>query len=127
MKARKAFFEKNLTFSACLPAVGQNHRQSWGPLCQNRSHKIRELKKQNPSWQNVVTDQIKIALQCRKIRTFECDLEDINKLLQFELNLYPSDEIAWIKKIRRSLIKNIKRWRKENLLLTVTLNEGKVN
>ena len=125
MRERKLFFEKNLTFSNCIPAVGQNNRQKWGTFNEKRRKKIRQLKKANPLWHSVVTDQIKLALQCRNIRNIERDLQDINKLLEFELNLYCVEEITWIRKIRRGLLKSLQKWKKDNLLLTVTLNEGK--
>ena len=124
MQKRKLFFEKNLTFSECLPAVGQSNRVEWGTFNHRRRQKIRQLKKDNPFWQTVVTDQIRVALQCRKIRIMERDLQDIENLLQFELNRYSCDELGWIRKTRRCLLKTLKKWKKDNLLLTVILNEG---
>ena len=126
MKERKIFYEKNITFTHCIPAVGQNNRESWGEFNQNRRQKIRQLKKTNPLWHCVVTDQKKLALQCRKIRTIEQDLLDIKKLLEFELHLYSSDEIGWIRKIQRGFKKTLNKWKGENLLLTVSLNESKL-
>ena len=109
MTERKLFFEKNLSFPNCIPAVGQNNRKSWGNFSLKRGQQIRNLKKSNPLWHSVVTDQIKVALQCRKIRTIQLELDDIKKLLQFELYLYSPHEITWIRKIERGLRKTLKK------------------
>ncbi len=124
MTKRKLFFEENLTYADCIPAVGQSNRQNWGRFNHKRRQKIRQLKKENPAWQNLATDQIRLALQCRKIRIIQEDLHDIEKLLKFELIHYTSHELSWIRKIRRGLHKTLKEWKKDNLLLTVKLNEG---
>ena len=88
MEKRKLFYEKHLTFPECIPAVGQNNRQEWGSFNHKRRQKIRQLKKNNPFWQTVVTDQIKLALQCRKIRLFQRDLQDINLIYTLRMKLH---------------------------------------
>ncbi len=109
MEKRKQHFEngRDWQFPDCITAVGKGLRKTWGNYSEKRKVTIKFLKKEHSSWQDLVSEEIKLAWMSRKIHALKEDEADLKDILATKLVNYSAKEINWMRKIHRSLRKSL--------------------
>ncbi len=113
MEKKKQFFDHHFSresnseskFVACLPAIGQGARKSWGAKKKERKIIITLLKKRNPNWKSLSLKNVATATFSRKLRQTIEQRRELNLFIKSNISGLNAFEKNWIHKINRSLKK----------------------